>query len=204
MDIENGWQFYCADFSVRANGKSTASGTVTLVRDPIERARWHNLPESVDEDDDGPPLYVRGHGMTIEEASHAANLAAANAKPISMNAAADAYEAEYNADQEARRACGPHGSMVCSACKPAIVGSNAGLGGDAAYELERRGYELKHTRCVGFWVDGNCGYMVSGGYFDTAQRACETAWERVQEAEASGAEPAWKFSTHNDRAEPPP
>ena len=73
---------------------------------------------------------------------------------------------------------------------------NGGLGDDAAYELERRGYELRHTHRVGFWVDGRCGYMVSG-YFDTAQRACETAWERVQEAEASGAEPAWKFSTHN-------
>lgn len=70
-------------------------------------------------------------------------------------------------------------------------------GVDAAHELERRGYELKHTHRVGFWVDGRCGYMVSGGYFDTAQRACETAWERVQEAEANDSDPAWKFPTPN-------
>lgn len=82
MDIENGWRFHCADFSVQATGKSAASGIVTLVREPSEKARWHALPESVKEDDDGPPLYVIGHGMTLYEAIHAANLAAANAKPI--------------------------------------------------------------------------------------------------------------------------
>lgn len=81
--------------------------------------------------------------------------------------------------------------------QPLGLASTDLLGVDAAHELERRGYELKHTHRVGFWVDGRCCYMVSGGYFDTAQRACETAWERVQEAEAKGSEPAWKFPTPN-------
>ena len=88
--------------------------------------------------------------------------------------------------------------------QPLGLASTDLLGVDAAHELERRGYELKHTHRVGFWVDGRCGYMVSGGYFDTAQRACETAWERVQEAEAKGSEPAWKFPTPNVRANLPP
>jgi hypothetical protein len=78
---------------------------------------------------------------------------------------------------------------------PGHFASTVGLGVDAANELDRREYQLKHTHRVGFWVDGHCGYMVSGGYFDTALRACETAWERVREAEASGSDPAWKFAT---------
>jgi hypothetical protein len=36
------------------------------------------------EDDNGPPLYVIGHGMTLEDAIISANLAAAHAKPIGV------------------------------------------------------------------------------------------------------------------------
>ena len=48
MIIEEGWCFQSADFSVQASGKR-ASGFVTLVRDPAEKARWHTLPEELKE-----------------------------------------------------------------------------------------------------------------------------------------------------------
>lgn len=84
MNIEEGWRFQSADFSVQANGKDNATGIVTLVREPAEKARWHKMPDEMKEDDDGPPLYVIGHGMTIEDAIISANLVAAHAKPISV------------------------------------------------------------------------------------------------------------------------
>ena len=33
MDIENGWRFHSADFSLQDSGKSAARGIVTLVRE---------------------------------------------------------------------------------------------------------------------------------------------------------------------------
>jgi len=36
------------------------------------------------------------------------------------------------------------------------------------------GYQLKHTDVVGWWVDGRCGYLVTG-YYDTREVAVETA-----------------------------
>lgn len=82
MNIEEGWRFHSADFSVQANGKDNATGIVTLVREPAEKARWHKMPEEIKEGEDAPPLYVIGHGMTLEDAIISANLAAAHAKPI--------------------------------------------------------------------------------------------------------------------------
>ena len=83
MNIEEGLVFQSADFSVQANGKDNATGIVTLVRTPAEKTRWHKMSEEMKEDDNGPPLYVIGHGMTLEDAIVNANLKAAHAKPIS-------------------------------------------------------------------------------------------------------------------------
>lgn len=84
MDIENGWSFLSADFSVQSCGKSSASGIVTLVRSPSEKDRWHKMPDDVKDVDNNncPPLFVIGHGMTLKEAIINANIAAINAKPI--------------------------------------------------------------------------------------------------------------------------
>ena len=84
MNIEEGWRFQSADFSIQAGGNETATGFVTLVRSPEEKARWHKMSEEDKEDDNGPPLYVVGHGMTLEDAIVSANLVAAHAKPISI------------------------------------------------------------------------------------------------------------------------
>ena len=80
--IEPGWNFNSADFSVQANGNPNTKGTVLLVRSQPSKERWHHMPYYLQEDDDGPPLYVSGTGMTLEEAITNANLAAAHAKPI--------------------------------------------------------------------------------------------------------------------------
>ena len=85
MIIEEGWCFQSADFSVQASGKR-ASGFVTLVRDPAEKARWHTLPEELKEGESAPPLYAIGHGMTLEDAIKNANLAAARARQIRLDA----------------------------------------------------------------------------------------------------------------------
>lgn len=82
MDIEEGWRFQSADFSVQAGGKDNATGVVTLIRSPEEKALWHQMNEDDKEDENGPPLYVVGHGMTLEDAIVSANLVAAHAKPI--------------------------------------------------------------------------------------------------------------------------
>lgn len=82
MNIEKGWRFLSADFSVQACGKDGVTGIVTFIRAPDERAAWHKMPEELKEDENGPPLYVIGHGMTLEEAVDYANTAAAHAKPI--------------------------------------------------------------------------------------------------------------------------
>jgi hypothetical protein len=92
MIIEEGWRFQSADFSVQASGKMEASGFVTLVRAPAEKARWHQMPEESKEDESGPPLYAIGRGMTLEDAVKAANIAAARARPIDPNAIAQGRE----------------------------------------------------------------------------------------------------------------
>jgi hypothetical protein len=83
MNIAEGWRLQSADFSVQAGGKDNATGIVTFVRDPAEKVRWHKMAEEEKESDDGPPLYVIGRGMTLEDAIANANLAASHAKPIS-------------------------------------------------------------------------------------------------------------------------
>ena len=81
MDIEKGWRFSSADFSVLANG-GCLPGNVSLVRCPEDKKRWLLMDDELKEDDEGPPLYVTGIGMTFEEAIASANLAASHALPI--------------------------------------------------------------------------------------------------------------------------
>ena len=82
MNVQDGWRFYSADFSVQANSYVPMTGWVMLMRSPSEKAKWHKMPEKMKDDDNGPPLYVVGRGLTIEDAIISANQLAANAKPI--------------------------------------------------------------------------------------------------------------------------
>lgn len=82
MKIQDGWRFCSADFSCQADGKFGARGQVMLVREPIAKARWHRMSVNDKEDDNGPPLYVFGYGVTLDEAIAAANQVAADAKMI--------------------------------------------------------------------------------------------------------------------------
>lgn len=60
----SGWCFYSADFSLQAYGMNRP-GTVTYVRNDIERERWHALS---DEQKERTPLFVFGRGYTLPEA----------------------------------------------------------------------------------------------------------------------------------------
>lgn len=80
--IEDGWQFLTADFSMIAAGRNKP-GYVTFIRCREDVDNWHMMPDELKEDENGPPLYVTGRGMTFEEAIIDANMAAAHAKPIS-------------------------------------------------------------------------------------------------------------------------
>jgi len=82
IEIEEGWRFVSADFSVMAAGGTIATGGVMLVRDPVTKKAWHSLPDDIQDSDDGPDLYVSGRGKTIEEAIATANTAARMAGPI--------------------------------------------------------------------------------------------------------------------------
>ena len=82
IEVEKGWRFMSADFSVQAHGKIYSTGAVILIRDPEEREKWSGLSDEDREDENGPPLYVVGHGLTIEDAFMNANRAARRAKPI--------------------------------------------------------------------------------------------------------------------------
>lgn len=57
--------------------------------------------------------------------------------------------------------------------------------------LKRKGYAIKHT-AVGWWVDGVCGYMVSG-YHPTEALAVAAADKAIADAKASGSRPCWMF-----------
>jgi len=81
--VVDGWVFLSADFSLQASGKPNATGIVTLVRSPSEKKKWHNLPEEVKEDVNGPALYVIGHGLTFYDALDNANYKAMKENPIS-------------------------------------------------------------------------------------------------------------------------
>ena len=82
MNICKGWRFRGADFSTLVTGDGSETGSVTLVRSPEERKRWHQMPNELLEADDGPPLYVTGRGVTFEIALAEANALAESAKPI--------------------------------------------------------------------------------------------------------------------------
>jgi hypothetical protein len=56
--------------------------------------------------------------------------------------------------------------------------------------IERLGYSVKHTEAVGWWVDGACGYLVSG-YWQTATEAVNKAAAEIAEARRAGVHPAW-------------
>ena len=81
MNIEKGWRFCTADFSIQAAGRGTI-GRVMLIREPSEVAKWQSLPDEVVEGDDCPPLCMHGEGETFEEAITNANLGAAHARPV--------------------------------------------------------------------------------------------------------------------------
>ncbi len=109
IEIVNGWRFQSADFSVQASGKDTASGIVTLVRSPDDKTRWHDMPEELKDDDYGPPLYVVGHGMTLEKAITDANLKASLAKRIPGNM-------EYNVCVTCKASDGRAGNLINGEC----------------------------------------------------------------------------------------
>lgn len=81
--VPAGWAFNAADFSCIAAGQPK-QGNVTLVRDVEHRRYWHMLPDAHREADDGPPLYVCGHGMTLNEAMQDAINKALAARPIQL------------------------------------------------------------------------------------------------------------------------
>ena|ERR1700690_552992 len=76
-----GWAFCVADFSVQAAGVGE-TGTVRLVRDAENKARWHRQSEAYQDAIDGPDLYVFGEGVTFQEAMQNAVTAALSALPI--------------------------------------------------------------------------------------------------------------------------
>lgn len=57
--------------------------------------------------------------------------------------------------------------------------------------LQRKDHTIKHT-LVGWWVDGACGYMVSG-YHPTEDLAILAAGIAIAEAKNSGRKPCWMF-----------
>lgn len=83
LTVPTGWAFNAADFSCIANG-NPIPGNVTLVRDVEHRRYWHAMPEDLREADDGPPLYVVGRGMTLDEAMQDAIKKALEARPIKI------------------------------------------------------------------------------------------------------------------------
>ena len=56
--------------------------------------------------------------------------------------------------------------------------------------LKRRGYELKDSE-IGWWVDGACGFQVTG-YWKTRRQAMTRAYEMIQEVKRNGQYPTWR------------
>jgi len=78
MRVEEGWRFSTADFSVDGQ-----PGQVVLVRDTVQHERWCELLRVADGDlKELPPLFVRGTGMSFEDALVDANLAASHVEPL--------------------------------------------------------------------------------------------------------------------------
>lgn len=82
MKICNGWVFYTADFSVPATSGRKEPGFVQLSRNTAGREKWLRMPQEEFDDPNGPPLYVTGRGLTMEDAIADANIKAQFAKPI--------------------------------------------------------------------------------------------------------------------------
>ena len=80
IEIQKGWNFNTADFSLIASGQKNRNGTVHLIREPSQKELWHEQIDGIEEDL-WPPLYATGQGKTIEEAVACAN---ANAKAIGI------------------------------------------------------------------------------------------------------------------------
>ena len=64
MNIVDGWVFYSADFSIQS-GEPHRPGTVLIKRDRDGAKWWHSLSE---DEQEKTPLYMRGYGMTLEDA----------------------------------------------------------------------------------------------------------------------------------------
>lgn len=67
-----GWAFVSADFSVQSSRGEDYDGSVTLIRDRLQKQRWHRLSN---EEQETTPLYCYGSGKTLEEALEAAEAA---------------------------------------------------------------------------------------------------------------------------------
>ncbi len=52
------------------------------------------------------------------------------------------------------------------------------------------GYVLKYTDVVGWWVDGRCGYLVTG-YYQSREHAVETARMMIAAPRRDGERPIW-------------
>lgn len=78
MNIEKGWVFWSADFSMLATGKRKYGG-VMLRRVQEDVDKFHKLTE---EEQDKVDLYAVGHGSTVEEAINAANYNAGYSAPL--------------------------------------------------------------------------------------------------------------------------
>lgn len=57
--------------------------------------------------------------------------------------------------------------------------------------LLRAGYTIKHT-LIGWWVDGACGYMVSG-YHNSQTDAVAAADTAIADAKKARCRPVWLF-----------
>jgi hypothetical protein len=83
MKIEKGWRFYSADFSINANEGNMYYGQVMFRRNSKNAKLWHLMSDELK--DTGPPLFVSGKGITLEEAIKDANKNARNAAPIILD-----------------------------------------------------------------------------------------------------------------------
>jgi hypothetical protein len=56
--------------------------------------------------------------------------------------------------------------------------------------LTRKGYQIKNSSAVGWWVDGACGYAVAA-YFDTKEAVIKHASKVIESAKKTGIHPLW-------------
>jgi len=58
--------------------------------------------------------------------------------------------------------------------------------------LIKHNYQINHSH-IGWWVDGLCGYLVSG-YYSTRKEAVLEAYSRIQKAIKTKEHPVWFFN----------